>query len=267
MFEILDWWYWIILFLQIACQAGLFTFYFKSRHRLRNFCIYFALYLFVLWPIMRAPALYNLTLLKNVLNMTLQFLTCWMLNRQQKLSSIVQLVLANEVCQVVSELMSVLLVFLVTGRPPAAAAFLSDQLFIYIFATIMMFFTTLIVLRHLSRSFPASLTMHTYLFSLLLTIILTSFCTVMAIVPDYHLPFTADYLFLVLTLSAINAVTLVSLLRNMKKDAQKQALEQIQQTYQKQVEVYLQSEAEEEKLRRLRHDLKNFVQAQQSSHE
>lgn len=258
-------WLWFILLFQSAGQAFLFSFFFKSEHRLRDFAIFFGLFVFVLFPLDSLPLLQNNVILRNVTNMVLQYGTCCLLFRKESSLHRLQPVLANELCQVLSETTGILITMVLLGRAPIADPNVPELWILYFLTSLVMLFYEMFALRTFSKAFTISMRLNLYLYSLLITLILCLLCAVIGLIPNYHPNFGARYLLLGTLLVLINILTFFSLLKTMKRASEMQALKQIHHTYAQQVEACLQNEKQEEKLRRLRHDLKNYLTSQETT--
>lgn len=249
----------LVLLAQSAIQSAFLAVYLKNDHPWRLFWIFMAVFLLFLYPI-NALLLPANTILRNLFNMAVLFLTYRILFRSLSWVQLLEPVVLYEVCLVLSELFMEYFGNMIDRTvyvfPPTDPGGLTVM---YIWGTLTMPLTFLAALRLFSKAFTSSMVLNAFLLTLFLNIILSGMCCFIAIAPYLVTSFRLDYVSVWILLTALNSATLIALLLTSRKESQKEALARIQETYSKQVDEYLQNEKEEEKLAHLRHDLKNFL--------
>lgn len=103
--------------------------------------------------------------------------------------------------------------------------------------------------------------MNSFLYSLLINIILMGIIWSMTALPGYSRIYPVHYTSISLLIILISLYTVYSLIRFINTESQVQAQSRIEAAYMDQIEAYLKAEEQEENLRRLRHDLINYTQS------
>lgn len=248
--------YWLHLGFQSAVQACFLCLYWKGKISWLKLAILTLLITFVLYP---ADSLLfpNQIVFRIAFDIIFMYLAGRILFRHETRWQIAKGALLCLVGMLICELLGLLLCYLILHRAPLV--FPLDHPLVYTIADLTEVIGQMTVLWISARTLSQSVRLNLLLTLICLNMLIVMMICCIAIAPTYHVPFRTDYLSLSSVLFVLNAVLLVLLAWTAKKDSKEQALKQIHSVYERQVSSYLESEQEEEKLRKLRHDLKNFI--------
>lgn len=263
----MSWWYlYLMAAIQSAAQSVFLVYYFRGRYRLAKWLCLVSLFTLVLFPIDQIFLRTDI-LLKNVVNITVLFIVCHLLFRNESWKTILTGILLYEIILICTEFICVSLIYLLSGMPPDFSADSVSLPYFYILGSIVIIILTMIMLHLFPRGLTASERINSFLILLLINLILTVLVWILTSVPEYFKNFTVSFVPAAIILAFLNIYTVISLVLFAHSESRNQAAARIESAYLSQVDAYLRMEEEEQNIHRLRHDLINFVQTSDSDPE
>lgn len=147
-------------------------------------------------------------------------------------------------------------------RAPNLSFETPEIFFLYGLCSISMTIYAIVILNIFSKDYIQNRKIEMIFFLMFINIIFTTMAWIRAVLPDYNTTFYIDYVSCLALLLILNIVTLFWLIKTAKEESEKRAVEDITAVYSQQVEHYLMSDKEELEIRKLRHDLMNFLETQ-----
>lgn len=242
------------LIIQSVMQSLFLVFYFESQHRKRDFMIFMLVFDVLLFPINQRLTSMGI-FIRNFLNMVVLVITGRIVFYKLSWKKILIGILLYEVCLILAEMLAIF----PTVSFPSLMADRMDVVYLIANCTLAIIMYLMLWLfsspfRQVTKAAPA-------VSCLLLNLISTGLCILESINPLNVKRFEIDYFISLALLVAINGFTLYLLIKTIKSSSHQKAIDEIRKVYQMQVEDYLINQKEEENLRKLRHDLLNFIQS------
>ncbi len=242
------------LVIQSALQSLFLVYYFQSQNKVRDFLIFMAIFDLLIYPL-NATIVSVSIFLRNFVNMLVLILSCRLLYRQLPWKKILIGVLLYEVCLVLTDILATFPTFLFPRF------FMNRVDFIYYVASGMLALVMYVVLWLFSSPFRQVIKAASAVICLLMNLICSGLCILGSLDARLILNFELDYSLAFMILIVVNSITLYFLIKTIQKSSHQKAIDEIRKVYQLQVEDYLINQKEEEQLRKLRHDLLNFIQS------
>lgn len=248
--------------IQSALQSLFLIFYYRTCRPLPAFIKLMAVFNVVLLPVneLFEP---DQNMIRNILNMAVLAVSCRFIFKDRTWKSLLSGILLYELVLVIGVILASSGSWILFHEPLQVWADNLERIVpTYFVMDLLIFLVSGFILYLVSREFSRSIRENKYVFSILISLIFCALCSFSITgmqVDSSHV--WLDYGIALVLLSAINAFSFTGFVLALRKSSQKKALQQIQEVYQKQVQDYLLNQEEEEKLRKLRHDLLNFIES------
>ncbi len=244
----------IHLVIQSILQSIFLVYYFQTQNRVRYLMAFTAIFTLLLFPV-DMMLLSGSLIMKNFFNILVLIGASRLFFRHHPWKKILIGVLLYETCLIETDMLASLPVFLFPSLQEklldAVYYFADFILAVAVFSNLLLFSSTF---SQVTKAVPV-------IVCLLLNLIVTCICIFASLELTYNENFIFDCFISIVILVGVNGITLYSLIKTIQKSTHQEAMDEIRKVYQMQVEDYLMNQKEEEQLRKLRHDLLNFIQS------
>lgn len=248
--------------IQSALQSLFLIFYYKSARLLPAFLKLMAIFNLILLPVnsLFQP---DQIMIRNIFNMAVLALSCRFIFKGLLWKTLLSGILLYELILVIGVILASSVSWILLHQPLQIwADNLQRTALMYFLMDLLIFLIGGFVLHIVSREFSRSIRENKYVFAILFSLIFCALCSFSISgrqVDSSHI--WVDYTIALVLLTAINTASFSGFVLALCKASRQKAIDQIQEVYQKQVRDYLLNQEEEEKLRKLRHDLLNFIES------
>lgn len=218
----MEWWYFVVVMFQSALQSIFLVCYFHTDHRFRKWLAMMLLFMVILFPV-NEFLFEDDVLIRNLINMGALFLACAVLFRTESWKSLLAGIILYELLLVSSVVISICTGFLIFRTPPNVTETDAYTIFMYFYGSIVLMFLIPVVLRIFSRSLTPSDKMNSFLYSLLINIILMGIIWSMTALPGYSRIYPVHYVSISLLIILISLYTVYSLIRFINTESKVQA--------------------------------------------